>query len=48
MREALRICRDHGRDPAWWDGLPRGDRALLLADMRLRDHESRRSASRSR
>ena len=43
MREALRVCRAHGQPPSWWDSLSRGDRALLLADQRMRDREERRA-----
>jgi len=43
MRQILQICRDHGRPPAWWDGLDRGDQALLRAESRLRAQEQRRA-----
>lgn len=40
MRLALRICREYGQPPAWWDRLGRGDQALLLADLLIRDREN--------
>jgi|DEB0MinimDraft_10_1074344.scaffolds.fasta_scaffold01141_6 hypothetical protein len=36
MRAVLRLCREHGQPPAWWDTLPNSDQALLLADLRMR------------
>lgn len=33
MKDVLRICREHGQPRSWWQGLPRRERALLLADL---------------
>lgn len=39
MRQSLRVARAYGQPPSWWDGLTRGDQALLLADLRIQDRE---------
>ena len=47
----LRICRDYGQGPGWYEALDRGTQALLLGDLRLRDADYRRemkAAQRSR
>jgi len=36
MRATLRLCREYGQPPSWWDGLDREDQVLLLADLRVR------------
>ena len=36
MRTILRVCRDYGQRPEWWDGLDRGQQNMLLADHRIR------------
>lgn len=48
MRTALEVCREHGQPPSWWDGLDRGDRALLLAERSLRVDEAARAAAEAR
>lgn len=48
MRAILHLCREYGQSPEWWGALPREDRAMLLADLRLRDREVRRASERVR
>lgn len=36
MKDVLRICREHGQPRTWWQGLPRREWALLVADLRER------------
>lgn len=35
-RAIVALCRDHGQTPAWWGGLPREERAILLAELSTR------------
>lgn len=38
MMAVLRLCREHGQPPTWWDTLNSSDQALLLADLRVRNN----------
>ena len=47
MADSLRVCREYGQPPSWWDGLPRGDRALLIADLHERADNERKAHERA-
>lgn len=38
----LAVCRDWGRDLEWWAAMSQDDRALVVADYRLRTREAAR------
>lgn len=38
----LAICRDWGHDLEWWAGMAADDRALVVADYRIRAREAAR------
>ena len=42
MQAVLAIAREHGQAPSWWASLSRADRALLLADYRVRVRRAQR------